>query len=50
MPKITRYTKDEEELILYNALKKNNKMPYEELAKKLNRTVEGIRKKEIASL
>ena len=47
MPKITRYTKDEEELILYNALKKNNKMPYEELAKKLNRTVEGIRKKEL---
>ena len=47
MPKITRYTKDEEELILYNALKKANKMSYEELAKKLNRTVEGIRKKEL---
>lgn len=46
MPRIKDYTKEEEDLILYNALKKVNKMSHEELAKKLDRTVDGIRKKE----
>ena len=47
MAKIIRYTKEQEELILKNALKKTNKLSYQELATICNRTVEGIRKKEL---
>lgn len=46
MGTIRKYTKEEEELILNNSRKKSNKISYEDLAKQLNRTVEGIRKKE----
>lgn len=47
MLKVKRYTKDECDLILQNALKKVNKKTHEELAVELGRTVEGIRKKEL---
>lgn len=47
MSKIKKYTKEECELIYSNSIKKKNKLTYEELAEKLGRTVEGIRKKEL---
>ena len=46
MSKIRKYTKEEEELILNNSLKKANTLSHLELANMLGRTVEGIRKKE----
>lgn len=46
MSKIRKYTKEEEELILNNSLKKANALSHLELANMLGRTVEGIRKKE----
>lgn len=47
MAKIVRYTKEQEELILKNAYTKGKKLSYQELAIICNRTVEGIRKKEL---
>ena len=47
MSKIKRYTKEEEEIILKNSTKKASKKSYEELALMMNRTAEGIRKKEL---
>ena len=47
MSKIRKYTKEEEEIILKNSTKKASKKSYEELALMMNRTVEGIRKKEL---
>lgn len=47
MSKIKRYTKEEEDIILKNSTKKASKKSYEELALMMNRTVEGIRKKEL---
>ena len=47
MAKIKKYTKEECELIYSNSIKKKNKLTHQELAEKLGRTVEGIRKKEL---
>ena len=47
MPKIKKYTKEECELIYSNSIKKKNKLTHQELAEKLGRTVEGVRKKEL---
>ena len=47
MSKIKKYTKEECELIYSNSTKKKNKLTHQELAEKLGRTVEGIRKKEL---
>ena len=47
MPKVKRYTKEQEELILKNAYKKGVKLTYQEMADMFGRTVEGIRKKEL---
>ena len=47
MSKIRRYTKEQEDFILRNALKKSNRASHQDLAKMFDRTVEGIRKKEL---
>lgn len=47
MPRPKIYTEEQEQIILSNAYKKTNKLTYQELADMLNKSVEGIRKKEL---
>lgn len=47
MPRPKIYTEEQEQIILSNAYKKNNKLTYQELADMFDKSVEGIRKKEL---